>query len=115
MSTTPAAGAVPLQIEVDELARWRETASPHAVLDVREPWEVELCRIADSIELPMGELSGRLEEVPRDRPVVVLCHHGMRSLKATVWLRSQGIGQAINLAGGIDAWARRIDRAMPVY
>jgi rhodanese-related sulfurtransferase len=104
-----------LQIDVAELALWQQGSRPHAVLDIREPWEVELCRIADSMDMPMGELPARLEEIPRDRPVVVLCHHGVRSLKATLWLRSQGVDEAVNLAGGIDAWARRIDRAMPVY
>ncbi len=115
MTSAPAPNSSPLQIEVAELAAWRQQAQPHAVLDVREAWEVELCRIADSVIAPMGELPNRLGEIPRDRPVVVVCHHGMRSLQATVWLRSQGVHQAVNLAGGIDAWARRIDRDMAVY
>jgi rhodanese-related sulfurtransferase len=109
------AKALPVQIEVDELARWREQGQAHAVLDIREPWEVAHCHIEGSIELPMGELPSRLDEVPRDRPVVVLCHHGVRSLKATLWLRGQGLEDTINLAGGIDAWARQIDRSMPIY
>ena len=115
MSSASETGALPLQIEVEELARWREQGRTHALLDIREPWEVELCRIEGSIELPMGELPGRVGELPRDQPVVVLCHHGVRSLKAALWLRGQGLAQTINLAGGIDAWAHRIDRAMPTY
>ena len=115
MSTADPGSEAPLQIDVEELARWQQEHAPHTVVDVREPWEVEICRIAGSIDVPLGELPERLDEVPRDRPVIMLCHHGVRSLKATLWLRNQGLDQAINLAGGIDAWARRIDRAMPVY
>lgn len=115
MTTAQAREAAPLQIEASELADWRESKRAHAVLDVREPWETEICRIADSLVVPMGQLASRLEEVPKDRPLVVVCHHGMRSLQATVWLRSKGIGQAFNLAGGIDAWARQIDHSMAVY
>jgi rhodanese-related sulfurtransferase len=106
---------VPLQIEVDELDRWRRGARPVAVLDVREPWERDVCALAGSIDIPMAELPDRVEELPTDRAVVVVCHHGMRSLQATRWLRTQGHGLACNLQGGIDAWASQIDGTMKRY
>jgi rhodanese-related sulfurtransferase len=110
--------ALPLAIPVDELARLRaataEAGGP-ALLDVREPWEVEICRLPDSINIPLALLPGRLDALPREGMLVVLCHHGMRSQQATQWLRANGIANAVNLSGGIDAWARVIDPAMRTY
>jgi rhodanese-related sulfurtransferase len=109
------AEAVPLEISVGELDRWLGGARPVAVLDVREPWERAICALPGSIDIPMAELPGRLAEVPTDRAVVVMCHHGMRSLQATRWLRAQGRALACNLQGGIDAWASQIDGVMKRY
>jgi rhodanese-related sulfurtransferase len=111
--------ALPLEIPVDELAR-RRAAVPIegdglALLDVREPWEVEICRLPGSINIPLAQLPGRVDVLPRDGMLVVLCHHGMRSQQATHWLRANGIANAVNLAGGIDAWARVIDPGMRTY
>ncbi|MBI3516343.1 MAG: sulfurtransferase [Proteobacteria bacterium] len=106
---------LPLQIAVDDLERWRHGAHPPAILDVREPWERAICGFAGSIDIPMAELPGRQGELPADRPLVVVCHHGMRSLQVTQWLRGQGHDQACNLAGGIDAWASQIDASMKRY
>jgi rhodanese-related sulfurtransferase len=109
------AGPVPLEITVDELARRRSGAEALAILDVREPWELEICRLPESIAIPLAGLPGRLDALPRDNPLVVLCHHGMRSERAVMWLRANGFDNAINLAGGIDAWARQIDSEMRTY
>lgn len=111
--------ALPLEIPVDELARLRAAtpiaAGGLALLDVRDPWEVEICRLPDSINIPLALLPGRLDALPRDGVLVVVCHHGMRSQQATHWLRANGIANAANLSGGIDAWARMIDPAMRTY
>jgi rhodanese-related sulfurtransferase len=107
--------AVPLEITVADLDRWRRDARTLAILDVREPWERAICAFAGAIEIPMAELPARLAELPTDRAVVVVCHHGMRSLKATRWLRAQGRALACNLQGGIDAWAGQIDPGMKRY
>jgi rhodanese-related sulfurtransferase len=107
--------ALPLQIDVQELARWREAGVAHVLLDVREPWETALCLIDGSIAIPLGSVPGGLDRLPDDRPVVVTCHHGMRSLQAVNWLRRNGRPRAVNLAGGIDAWARVVDPAMTLY
>jgi rhodanese-related sulfurtransferase len=65
--------------------------------------------------VPLAQLPATAATLPRDRMLVVLCHHGMRSAQATSWLRRQGFDKAVNLAGGIDAWAREIDPAVPTY
>jgi rhodanese-related sulfurtransferase len=109
------AGAVPLEIGVADLAQWRQGADAPAILDVREPWELALCRIDGSIDIPMGQVPDRLAELPSDRRLVVMCHHGMRSMQVTQWLRMQGYDSACNLQGGIDAWASQIDLAMKRY
>jgi rhodanese-related sulfurtransferase len=107
--------SLPLNIDVAEFDRWRRAGTELAVLDVREPWEVELCHIEGSLAIPLQQVPQRLAEIPTDRPVVVLCHHGGRSLQAVTWLRGRGVANAVNLAGGIDAWARQIDQSMGVY
>lgn len=109
---TPAA---PLEIDVAEFADWREAGRPHAVLDVREPWEREICAFPDSLDIPMAEVPQRLAELRDGGPLVVVCHHGMRSRQVTQWLRAQGVAGATNLSGGIDAWARIVDRSMSLY
>jgi rhodanese-related sulfurtransferase len=106
---------LPLQIEVGDLDRWKRDARALAILDVREPWERDICAFDGALNIPLAELPGRFGELPADRPVVVVCHHGMRSLHATQWLRAQGHDQACNLQGGIDAWASQIDASMKRY
>ena len=105
----------PLQIAPSELARWRAAGQAVVVLDVREAWELAICRLPDSLAIPLGRLPDRHGELPRDVPLVVLCHHGVRSMNATLWLRRAGFGNAVNLAGGIDAWSRDVDPFCPVY
>jgi rhodanese-related sulfurtransferase len=102
-------------IDVEDLHRRRGAGEAIALLDIREAWEQALARFEDSIDLPLETLPQRAAELPRDRPLVVICHHGMRSARATQWLRANGFENAVNLEGGIDAWARRIDPAMRTY
>jgi rhodanese-related sulfurtransferase len=104
-----------IEIDVDTLARLRREADPPIVLDVREPRELAVCALDDAVHIPMGEIPARLGELPGDREVVVMCHHGMRSMQVTQFLRHQGFANVRNLAGGIDAWAARIEPAMPRY
>ena len=111
----PDATDTPLEIDAAALDDMRRTGGPHRVLDVREAWEVAICTIEGSLAIPMNEIPGRLAELPADAPLVVICHHGTRSLNVTMWLRGEGFDRAVNLAGGIDAWARQIDPGMSVY
>ena len=85
------------------------------LVDVREPWEVAHCQIEGSRAVPMGEIPSRLSELDPGRRTVVICHHGTRSMHVAMWLAQQGFEDVINLRGGIDAWARDVDPAMPVY
>lgn len=91
-------------------------AQPDALhlLDVREDWERQLVAIAGSLHIPLGQLKARFEELPRDRECLVYCHHGMRSQQAAMFLEAQGF-QAVNLQGGIDAWAAEVDPSLPRY
>ncbi|MGH8704755.1 MAG: rhodanese-like domain-containing protein [Burkholderiales bacterium] len=100
-----------------ELAAWLSDPARDKpqLLDVREPWEFQTCRIADSLLVPMAELPARLGELDPDAETVVICHHGSRSLQVALFLEQQGFARAHNLAGGVDAWARSVDPAMPVY
>jgi len=106
-----------LQIDVTGLKALLDAGEPLGMLDVREPWEHKICHIAKSRLIPLDELAERAGELGEDneRPLVVICHHGTRSFHATLWLRQQGFGNAVNLAGGIDAWARQIDPSMQRY
>lgn len=86
------------------------------LLDVREPWEAELCRLPGAQLIPMGEMPSRAHrELDPDAHIVVYCHHGMRSLSVVLWLREQGFERAQSLAGGIEAWARSVDPSMARY
>jgi rhodanese-related sulfurtransferase len=84
-------------------------------LDVREHSELAICRIEGALHIPMGEVPERHEALPRDAPLIVLCHHGMRSLNVVQYLETKGFGNAVNLAGGIHAWAVDVDPEMKQY
>jgi rhodanese-related sulfurtransferase len=102
------------EVSPEELARRLGSADGPALLDVREPWEHELVALPGARLIPMEELPLRAAEIERDREVVVYCHHGIRSAAVAEWLRGLGI-PALNLAGGIDAWAVRVDPSVPRY
>jgi rhodanese-related sulfurtransferase len=86
------------------------------LIDVREPWEFEAARIEGSVLMPMGDVPGRAhQELDPEERLVVLCHHGMRSMNVTVWLRNQGFEQTQSLRGGIDAWSAEVDPSVGRY
>ena len=86
------------------------------LLDVREPWEHQICRIEGARLIPLGSLAASLPTLPdEEQEVICYCHHGMRSLDAAAWLRFQGFAKAKSLAGGIERWSREIDPAVPRY
>ncbi len=105
------------EITPKELAAWRADASRRApsLIDVREPWEFDHCRIEGAQLVPLGQLVARLDELPRDRPLVIICHHGNRSGVATDFLRRSGFDDVLNLRGGVEAWASDVDPSMPRY
>jgi rhodanese-related sulfurtransferase len=104
-------------ISAPTLAQWLQDQDrpPPRLLDVREPWEHQICHIHGSKLVPMRTLPERLEELdPRD-PVVCICHHGARSANVAMWLARQGFADVYNLSGGVDAWARQVDPSMATY
>ena len=90
-------------------------AEPPLLLDVREPWEYELTHLPESVLIPVSEIAARLDELDPGRETVVVCHHGIRSGKVAWLLARAGFERVINLRGGLDAWAKEVDPAMPVY
>jgi rhodanese-related sulfurtransferase len=86
------------------------------LLDVREPWETSAVGFPGAVAMPMGEVPARAyNELDPDRRIVVICHHGVRSLNVANWLRNQGFEHAQSLRGGIDAWSRDVDAAVTRY
>lgn len=85
------------------------------LLDVREPWEFDICRIEGSQLLPMGRIVSSLDRLDPERETVVICHHGIRSQQVAYFLERNGFSRIINLQGGVDAWARDVDPEMRAY
>lgn len=103
------------EISVEELSLWQSEGRDHILLDVREGWELDICRIDGAVHIPMGQIPVSLQAIDREKPVVVMCHHGGRSFQVASFLKAQGFDKAVNLAGGIHAWADRIDSGMVHY
>lgn len=85
------------------------------LLDVREPWECQICVINDSQMIPMGKISNSFNTLDPDQEMVVICHHGIRSRSVALFLEQQGFSNVINLTGGIESWARDVDLDMATY
>lgn len=102
-------------VSVQKLARARLEGEEHLLLDVREPWEMDVARLDPCLAIPMGEVADRLTEIPEDRTVYVLCHSGVRSARIAASLRGVGRRRVFNVRGGIAAWSAEIDASVPVY
>jgi rhodanese-related sulfurtransferase len=103
------------EIQPQEAAALLQTGQAE-LIDVREPWEYATASIEGSLLIPMAEVTARAhQEFDPDHRLLILCHHGARSLSVTNWLRQQGFESAQSVAGGIDAWSREIDPAVPRY
>jgi rhodanese-related sulfurtransferase len=105
----------PLEIDITAAAQLLSAPGEVILLDVREPHEYALCHVAGSVPIPMGQIPARLGELPSDQPILVMCHHGGRSMRVTQFLRANGYPLVTNIAGGIDAWAETIEPGMPRY
>lgn len=105
------------QISASQLKDWLDDPQREKPLlvDVREPWEFQACKIEGAQSMPMRSVPARYMELNRDADVVVICHHGARSFQVGLFLEQQGFGKVINLYGGVAAWARDVDPAMPTY
>jgi adenylyltransferase/sulfurtransferase len=117
-SRSPSPGLAPQarvrDITARELAALLARGAPLALVDVREPWEWSIAHLADATLIPLGRIQHSADELPRDRDVVLYCHHGARSRMAAEYLASLGV-RAVNLEGGIDAWSREVDPEIPRY
>jgi rhodanese-related sulfurtransferase len=105
------------RITAGELAAWLadERRAKPVLLDVREPWEYEKARIDGATLIPMREVPSRLGQIDEGKEVVAICHHGGRSMQVAMFLEKQGFKRVHNLVGGIDAWSRTVDPAVPLY
>ncbi len=110
------------QLPLAHFAAWRDQAASDSlpvVLDVREPWELQTASVKpegfELVTIPMREVPARIAELPQDRPIACLCHHGMRSLQVANFLAQQGFAEVVNLQGGIDAWSHELDASVPRY
>lgn len=110
---------VPFEVNPSEAAAILRGAPAGSVLllDCRTPEEHATARIADAVLLPMQELPERIGELEawRNRRILVHCHHGVRSLRVTHWLREKGFDEVSSIHGGIDAWSTEVDPAVPRY
>ncbi|HLV86183.1 MAG TPA: rhodanese-like domain-containing protein [Candidatus Sulfotelmatobacter sp.] len=107
---------VDYEISPEEVKAKLDRKDTFTLLDVREPWEFETARIAEAKLMPMGDVPSRAhQELDPDDNIVVLCHHGVRSMNVTVWLRQQGFERAQSMRGGIDAWSRSVDSNVAKY
>ncbi len=103
------------QLSPAELKQWLAEGKPLTLLDVREEEEVAFCALPDHTHIPMNLIPLRHNELPDGEPIVVYCHHGMRSLYSAMYLAEAGFEEVYNLQGGIDAWSQQIDPSVPRY
>jgi rhodanese-related sulfurtransferase len=104
-----------IQIAPQELKQKLDQSSDVLVVDVREPWETQLGVISGAKLVPLNTIPNNMELFSAAEEIVIYCHHGMRSLNAATWLRSQGVDGARSLTGGIERWSTEIDPKVPRY
>ena len=104
-----------LQITPADVKARMDRGEKLVLVDVREPWEYELCRIEGAKHVPLGSLAANVQELLGVNEVICYCHHGVRSLDAATWLRFQGIEKAKSLMGGIERWSTEVDPQVPRY
>jgi rhodanese-related sulfurtransferase len=104
------------EITPEEVKSKLDASDQLTLLDVREPWEFETAHLDGAKLIPMGDVPSRAhQELDPEYHIVVICHHGVRSMNVAVWLRQQGFDKAQSMRGGIDAWSRRVDGNVPLY
>jgi rhodanese-related sulfurtransferase len=103
------------EIRAEALRQKLDAKERFVLLDVRRDDEVAIATLPDTVHIPIEEIEERVGELDADAETVVFCHHGVRSLSVTVFLRNLGFRDVTSLAGGIDAWSQRIDPSVPRY
>ena len=104
-----------LEMDVTELDRWKQQGKPFTLLDVRQASELDMASVPGALHIPMREVQARIREIPRDRPIIVMCHVGERSARIARFLVTDGFAQVYNLEGGIDDYALRVDQSVGRY
>ena len=104
-----------LQITPTQVKSLLDRKADFLLIDVREPWETQLCSLPGAQLIPMGAIPANLQKLDVETDVICYCHHGVRSLDVAVWLRSQGVAGAKSMTGGIDRWSAEIDPTVPRY
>lgn len=107
--------SLPLEVDIHEAQALLSADMDICLVDVREPEEIQFCRLAGSVNIPMMQLPESMQSLPRDKRILVLCHHGQRSLYAARFMRSNGWESVQSIRGGIEAWSRGIDPSIPRY
>lgn len=105
----------PLEISVTQAHQQLSSAQPPLLIDVREPDEHAIGHVAQARLIPLADIPNQLSNIPQNLPVLIICHHGGRSMRATQFLRSKGYALATNIKGGIDAWSLQVDPQIPRY
>jgi rhodanese-related sulfurtransferase len=105
------------QLTATQLKEWLDDPAREkpVLIDVREPWEFDIARIAGAKPVPMRAIPARFLELKRDAETVVICHHGARSYQVCMFLEHQGFTHLFNLSGGMAAWSRDVDPTTPTY
>lgn len=103
------------EVSPQELHSLLNTDHEYVLLDVRQPWEFDICHLPSSINIPLGDLDKASTQLPDDKDLVTICHHGVRSKQAAILLEQSGYQNVISLQGGVDAWARDINPKMERY
>lgn len=103
-----------LQIEPKKFYRLKQGGRRWYIIDIRDPWEVEIASINDAHNIPLDDIYNHLDSLPRDRDIVVVCQHGVRSLKTARLLREHGF-HAFSILGGVNAYTKEVDPLLPQY
>jgi rhodanese-related sulfurtransferase len=103
------------EITPEEVNTLRGSGREFIILDVREPHEIAAARIDGSVNIPMGEIPARVQELDPEQHIVVMCHRGIRSANVVAWLQRQGFERVQSMRGGIDRWSKEVDPKVPTY
>jgi len=104
------------ELNAQELKNYLDnTDTQPLLLDVRQPWENDVCKLENSTLIPMSQIPTKLDLLDQSRETVVICHHGIRSRSVGRYLEQAGFSNIINLSGGVDQWAKTVDKKMPTY
>jgi rhodanese-related sulfurtransferase len=103
------------EISPQDLKSHLDRGQRPVLLDVRQDWETKLCRLDNAVHIPIEEIEFRTDELNPEDDIVVYCHQGVRSAAVAAYLREHGFPKAVNLAGGLDLWARTVEPTMRRY